>query len=82
MPEATLTSKGQITLPIEVRQALGLRAGSRVDFVRTPDGSYELIPATGSVRALRGLLARPGDPVTLEQMQEAVAEGAAEGAGR
>ncbi len=82
MLEATLTSKGQITLPLEVRQALGLSAGSRVSFVQTPDGSYELIPATGSVRALRGLFARGRETVTLEQMREAVAEGAAERAGR
>lgn len=82
MPEATLTSKGQITLPIEVRQALGLRAGSRVSFVQQPDGSYELIAATGSVRALRGLLTRRRETVTVEQMQEAVADGAAQRAGR
>ena len=82
MPEATLTSKGQVTLPIEVRQALGLRAGSRVSFVQTPDGSYELIPATGTVRALRGLLAGKRETVTVEQMQQAVADAAAKRSGR
>jgi antitoxin PrlF len=39
MPDATMTSKGQITVPIEVRRRLGLRAGSRVSFVPTGDGS-------------------------------------------
>ena len=77
MPEATLTSKGQITVPLEVRQALGLTAGSRVSFVRTDEGSYELVPATGSVRALRGVIPLPPRPVTLEDMDAAVAEGAA-----
>jgi antitoxin PrlF len=82
VPEATLTSKGQITLPLEVRETLGLKAGSRVSFVRTPDGSYELIPATGSVRALRGLLSAERAPVSLEQMEQAIADGAAERSGR
>ncbi len=77
MPEATLTSKGQITVPLEVRQALGLTAGSRVAFVRTDDGAYELIPATGSVKELRGVVPAPSRPVTLDDMDRAVADAAA-----
>lgn len=78
MPEATLTSKGQITLPREVRQALGLTTGSRVAFVRTGEGAYELVPATSTVRDLRGLVPAPPHAVTLEEMDEAVAQGAVE----
>ena len=77
MPDATLTSKGQITLPLEVRQALGLTTGSRVSFVRNDEGAYELIPATGTVRALRGAVRVPERRVTIEDMDAAVAEGAA-----
>lgn len=73
MPAATVTSKGQITIPAEVRRVLGLRSGSRVDFVRMPDGSYSIAPSTRSVTALRGLIAAPSAPVTVEQMGEAVA---------
>ncbi len=77
MPTSTVTSKGQITIPVEVRGALGLRPGSRVAFVRTADGSYELVPATTSVTVLKGMIATPPRPVTLEEMDEAVAQGAA-----
>lgn len=78
MPTSTLTSKGQITIPAEVRGALGLLPGSRVAFVRTRNGSYELVPATTSITALKGMVPAPARPVTLEEMGEAVAQGAAE----
>jgi antitoxin PrlF len=83
VPDATVTSKGQITLPLEVRESLGLQAGSRVSFVRTADGAFELIPATGSVRELRGVLssARAAAAVTLEEMEDAVMAGAGERTG-
>ncbi len=40
--EATVTSKGQITVPSALRQALGVTAGDRLRFVRTKDGSVRL----------------------------------------
>lgn len=82
MPEATVTSKGQLTLPLEVRENLGLTAGSRVSFVRLPDGAYEIIPATGSVRALRGMLSGARGVVSVEQMEQAVVEAAVERSAR
>lgn len=57
MPAATMTSRGRVTLPIEVRSALGLRPGSRVAFIPTGEGSYRLAPQTRSVRALKGAVA-------------------------
>ena len=80
MPDATVTSKGQITLPLEVRESLGLKAGSRVSFVRSADGAFELIPATGTVRELRGVLShrRSTAAVTTEEREDAVAAGAGE----
>lgn len=78
MPASTVTSKGQITIPLEVRQHLGLKPGSRVNFVRTDDGSYELVPATGTVSALKGVVAAPnGAPVSLEAMEAAISACAA-----
>jgi len=56
MATAKVTSKGQITIPIEVRTALGLETGSRVEFVANRDGSYEIMPATRSIRDLKGVL--------------------------
>ncbi len=72
-----MTSKGQLTVPADVRRALGLRAGSKVSFLPEPDGSYRLVARTGSVRDLQGLLIAPRH-VTLEEMDEAIAAGAAQ----
>ena len=75
--EATITSKGQVTIPKSVRDLLQLRSGDRVDFVVEDNGTVVLVPVTRSVTALKGMLPRPGKAVTLEQMDEAVARGAA-----
>lgn len=77
MAEATVTSKGQITIPVEVRRALGLRTGSRVAFVPTDTGSYEILPETGTIKRLKGIVTRPDRPVSLAEMEEAIAGGAA-----
>jgi antitoxin PrlF len=79
MATATVTSKGQVTIPAEVRRELGLRSGSRLDFIRLDGGAYEIVPVTGSVKSLKGLVPPPAVPVTLEEMDAAIAEGAAEG---
>ncbi|MDB5802019.1 MAG: hypothetical protein JWL63_2958 [Rhodocyclales bacterium] len=73
MPTATMTSKGQITIPIGVRNALGVGAGDRVEFVETQPGHFELIAATQSVTSLKGLIRKPAKPVTIEAMNEAIA---------
>ena len=75
MPTSTVTSKGQITLPKEVRNHLGLSEGDRVDFVISEDGSVRLLPISGSVRRLFGLLQRTGSPAaTLAEIDEAIGE--------
>lgn len=80
MTVATLTSKGQITLPKEIRTALGLNTGDKVDFVRMKDGNYALLPAMHSVKTLEGFLRKPGrKPISLEEMDEAIAKGAGNG---
>ena len=78
MPIATLTSKGQITIPVAVRKDLGLQSGSRVQFLQRENGSYELIPVTGSIADLKGIIPWSGPAVALEQMDEAIAAAAAE----
>lgn len=80
MPAATVTSKGQITIPAEVRRDLGLRPGARVDFVRTDEGVYQLIPTTRTVTSLKGFVAALAEPVPLEAMDDAIAAAATESA--
>jgi AbrB family looped-hinge helix DNA binding protein len=65
---ATLTSKGQITLPAAVRKALGLETGSRVEFIEAAPGRYEMQAANVPVQALKGLIAKPDRPVSVKDM--------------
>ena len=82
MSTATMTSKGQITVPKDVRDALGLKPGSKVVFVDVGGGQYRLVARTRELSDLSGFLRRPGQtPLTLEQMEEAIAEGAASSMG-
>ena len=77
MSTATITSKGQITIPAVVRTALGVQAGDRVEFVEVVPGRFELVAATQSVTALKGLIRKPASPVTIEAMnQDIAAQGA------
>jgi AbrB family looped-hinge helix DNA binding protein len=73
MATATLTSKGQITLPKVVRKRLGVEAGDRVEFVETEPGVYKMIAATRDVRDLKGLVPKPAKPVTVEEMGRVIA---------
>ncbi len=79
MATATLTSKGQITIPQDVRRRLNLGTGDRVEFVELPSGEFALCPAVHDVRSLKGLLHKPARPVSVEDMNAAIR---ARGAGR
>ncbi len=77
MTRATLTTKGQVTIPKEIRDYLKLDTGSKVDFVIDENGDVKVIPLTLPVTALSGILHRPGmKAATLEDMEQAIAEGA------
>jgi antitoxin PrlF len=73
MPTATVTTKGQITIPKEVRDAMGIEAGDRVEFVAEEKGVYKVVAATKDVRHLKGLVPKPAKPVSVEEMNRAVA---------
>jgi antitoxin PrlF len=73
MPSAVITSKGQITIPKEVREALGVDSGDRIEFVESSKGVYEIVAASRDVRELKGLIGRPRKPVSVEDMRKAVA---------
>ena len=78
MPSATLTSKGQLTLPKLIRDRLRLAAGDRVDFVVKDDGTVVLRPVTVDVRDLKGLLQRKGlKPLSVEAMNAVIRRRAA-----
>lgn len=77
MLESTVTVKGQTTLPKDVRAALGLASGGKIRYLVLPGGEVRILK-TGSVKRLAGMLASPAkEPVSLEQMEAAIAEDAA-----
>ena len=78
MATAAVTSKGQITIPIEVREELGLKAGDRIEFVKSEEGKFFIQSKKGSIMNLRGMFKWTGPPVTIEEMNEAIASHLAE----
>jgi AbrB family looped-hinge helix DNA binding protein len=73
MPTATLTSKGQVTIPASVRLALQVEAGDRVEFVEIEPGRFEFFAATRSVKELKGMFGKPAKSVSIEDMNKAIA---------
>ena len=72
MVAATITSKGQTTIPKPVRDQLRLKAGDRIEFVLQDDGTALLVPASVRLSDLVGMLPRPERPVSLEEMERAI----------
>jgi antitoxin PrlF len=74
MSTATLTTKGQVTIPKDVRDRLGIDTGDRLNFIVQEDGTVIVKPITRHVRELAGILRRPeGRTVSIEEMDEGVA---------
>jgi antitoxin PrlF len=72
---ATLTSKGQITIPIQVRNALGLDTGDRIEFVEVSKGQFAIVAATRSLQQLKGAFYdKRRNPVSVEEMNAAIAK--------
>ena len=74
MSTATLTSKGQITIPIAVRNELQLDTGDRVEFVQIAPGRFELIANTSDVTELKGLCGIPKKTISIKAMNQAIAK--------
>jgi antitoxin PrlF len=73
MPTSTVTSKGQITLPKEVRDHFHLRTGDQVEFRIEPGGMVEVRPVSSSILRLFGILHQPGmEPASGKEMDEAL----------
>ena len=66
---ATLTSKGQTTIPKEIRDGLGMKPGDRISFTLMPDGTVIMRVKRKSVMDLAGVLHKKGrKPVPIEQL--------------
>lgn len=73
---ATLTSKGQLTVPKAIRDQLRLRPGDKLDFVVQVDGRIEVVPKRSAMTELKGMISPPRTGISLEGMEDAIAEGA------
>ncbi|MDQ2848361.1 MAG: AbrB/MazE/SpoVT family DNA-binding domain-containing protein [Actinomycetota bacterium] len=73
MTSATVTSKGQVTIPVDVRTKLGLHPGSRLAFVPTDTGGFEIHAEGASIKDLKGVVAPPATAVSIQDMNEAIA---------
>lgn len=78
MTTATVTSKGQVTIPAEIRRKLRLHAGSKIDFIENRAGEMVIRSKSGNIRDLYGFLKYDGPPLTIEQMNEAIGDAAVE----
>ena len=74
MSTATLTSKGQITIPAQVRAELGVNTGDRIEFIEIGEGQFAIVAATRSVKELDGIFRdRVRKPVSIEEMNATIA---------
>ena len=78
MSEAKMTSKGQLTVPKDVRQKLGLKPGDRIRFLIEADGRVRLMPAKRDISELVGILPKPKRTLRLEEMDEAIEQAVVE----
>ena len=73
MTSAKLTSKGQVTVPKSIREALGIETGDRIEFVLRANGVVELLPRRGRLVDLAGMLG-PAPHRSVEQMDAAIGQ--------
>ncbi|GAC1335631.1 MAG: hypothetical protein NVSMB26_20620 [Beijerinckiaceae bacterium] len=71
---AKVTSKGQVTIPLDVRNALSLKDGDRLEFIQGRGGAWTLLALNATVEGTVGLLKHRGPRVSVEQMDEAIAQ--------
>jgi len=74
---ATVTAKGQVTLPAELRRQLGIRPGSKLEFMVVDNERLEAIPISESIKSLKGMVPKPKKCLSLKEMDQAIAKGSA-----
>jgi len=72
---STITSKGQLTLPKEIRKILNLHSGNKVEFMIDSDGNVKMVPIKSSIKDLKGIVPKPNKVVSLDEMQDAIEKG-------
>ncbi|MEE4237910.1 MAG: type II toxin-antitoxin system PrlF family antitoxin [Anderseniella sp.] len=71
---STITAKGQTTVPKEIRDRLKLKPGDRIEYVVEADGRITLKAKNRRMADFAGILGKPpGGPLTIEEMDDAIA---------
>lgn len=75
MSQATVTSKGQVTIPAPVRANMKVGAGDKIEFIEIGNGKYEVVAVTREVKTLKGLF-KSSRTVSIDEMNQAISESA------
>ena len=71
MLQSIMTSRGQITIPAEIREKLQLNSGNKFEFI-VRDGQIIMLPINKSIRSLKGILPKPDISLSCEEMNEII----------
>lgn len=74
MSTATITSKGQITIPKEIRALFDLQSGDKISFISTENGNVRFIPIKKNITSLKGIVPKPKKPVSIKDMHKTIKE--------
>ncbi len=72
MTTATLTTKGQVTIPKLVRKTMHINSGDRIEFIKINDDRYEIVAITKDIQQLKGMV-KTKQHVSIEEMNNAIA---------
>jgi AbrB family looped-hinge helix DNA binding protein len=72
MATATMTSKGQITIPKVIREQLELKPGDRIQFIVNTSGAVVFLPSKQPMSQLKGIVQKPDQPVSLDDMEDTI----------
>ncbi len=72
MSTAKITSKGQITIPREIRAFLDLHSGDKINFIIDDSGQVNFVPVTKDVTTLKGIIPKPKRAVSVEDMKDTI----------
>ena len=73
MTTAIITSKGRVTIPVSVRASLGVGTGDKLEFIQLEIGNFELEAVTLPVTAVKGMIKKASNIVTIEEINDAIA---------
>ena len=72
MLSSTITTKGQITIPKDIRNLLKVDKGDKVEFLVDSNGAVTIWPVTSDITVLKGLVPKPKNYVSLNDMKKAI----------